>query len=128
MLTQIEFKVLDLVYNLTCKSFTVPFCWKNGSMSLKQNQNVIYTYILWFLLLSSFVLKASVIYQNNDINDLILNGIFFLVIINNIIFQLSVWLYQTELVLLTNEVLHINSYWGQYKGLNCSDNCHSHPL
>ena len=115
MLTQIEFKVLDLVYTLICKSFTAPFCWENGSMVVKQNQNVIYNYILWFLLLSSFVLKTLFIYQNNSINDLILNGIFFLVIVTNIIFQLTVWLYQTELVQFINEILHINSCWGQFK-------------
>ena len=114
MLTKIEMKVLDLIYSIVCKSFTVPFQWNNGSISLKQYLNV-WNYILWLLLMSSLVLKLYMMFQTKHINELILSTIFVLSISGTIVFQLSIWLYQTELVQLINQIFHMNSCWGKNK-------------
>ena len=104
--------MINFVYSLSCKSFTIPFYWTNGSISLKQNQNIVYNYITWFLLLSCLVLRTFMMFEEGDINKLILNGIFLMFIVINICFQLTILLYQTELVQLINQTLHMNSCWG----------------
>ena len=115
MLTQVEMKVLDLVYSFSSKSPTIPFCWENGTISLKSNQKVVYGYIVWLLLLSSLALKTSMLFLNKDINSFILSGIIFLACVSNVIFQLTIWLYKIELVGLINQLLYMNSCWGQCK-------------
>ena len=114
MLTEIEMKVINLIYSLSCKSFTIPFSWSNGSISLKQNQNIVYNFITWVLLILSLALKVFMVFQKNNINEVILNGLFLIVIVGNIIFQLTICLYQTELVQLINQTLLMNSCWGTY--------------
>ena len=112
MLTQLEMKVLDLVYRFSCKSFTIPFCWENGRISIKKNRNILTNYIIWLLLLPFLVLKTLMLFQQNDINELIIYGIFVLGILANITNQLTVQLYKNELVQLVNGTLHMNLCWG----------------
>ena len=118
MLTEVEMKVVDLFYRFSCKSVTIPFCWERGNISLKQNQNILCNSGIWLLLISCFALKTCMLYQKKDINDFILNGIFFLAIVANIIIQLTVVLYKNELVQLINQILHINLCWGKF--VNCN--------
>ena len=114
MLTQVEMKVLKLAYSFSCKSLTIPFCWKNDRISLKKNNNILCNYVMWFLLLPFLVVKTCILFQKNDINELINNGIFVLYIVANIANQLTVQLYKNELVQLVNGTLEINSCWGKY--------------
>ena len=118
MLTQVELKVLELAYKFSCKSVTIPFCWENGSISLKKNRNILQNYFIWFLLLPGSVLKTCILFQKNDINELIINGIFVLGILANITNQLTVGLYKTELVQLVNGILYMNLSWGKF--MNCN--------
>ena len=118
MLTQVELKVLNLAFKFTCNSITIPFCWKNGSISLKQNRNILHNYLIWFLLLPGSVLKTCILFQKNDINELIINGISVLGILANITNQLTVGLYKNELVQLINGILHMNLCWGKF--MNCN--------
>ena len=115
MLTQVEMQVLNLVYRFCCQSGTIPFCWKNGRISLKENQNILYKYGMWLLLLPCLVVKICMLFQKQDINDLLLNGLFFLDVVGNITFQLTVQLYQKEFVQLINQTLHMNLCWGKHK-------------
>ena len=117
MLTQLEMKVLDLVYRFSCKSFTIPFCWENGRISIKKNRNILTNYIIWLLLLPFLVLKTLMLFQQNDVNELIINGILVLGILANITNQLTVQLYKNELVQLVNGTLHMNLCWGNC--INC---------
>ena len=114
MLTQVELKTLNLAYRFSCKSFTLPFCWKNGSISLKKNRNILHNCIIWLLLLPFLALKTCMLFQQNDINDLIIYGIFVLGILANISNQLTAQLYKNELVQLVNGILHLNLYWGKF--------------
>ena len=118
MLTQVEMQVLDLVYRFCCKSVTIPFCWKSGRLSLKGNQNILYKYGLWLLLLSCLVLKTCMLFQKDDINEFIMSGIFFIATFANIVFQLTILFYQNELTQLINQILQMNSCWGNHKTLH----------
>ena len=115
MLTQVEMKALNLVYSFCCQSSTITFCWESGSLSLKENQNILYKYGIWFLLLPCLVLKTCMLFQKVDINEFILNGLFFITIVGNVVFQLTILLYRTQLVQLVNQILQMNLCWGKHK-------------
>ena len=117
MLTELEMKILDRVYSLCCKLFTFPFTWENGKLSMKLIQNSIWNSLVQLLVLSTSILKliyllAPVHDSKNDINGLILHGIFFICAVANAIYKLNFWFYGLEMVQLVNEFLLINSVWG----------------
>ena len=113
MLTQFELKVLDLVYHFNCKIITIPFCWNGDRMALKSKSRVLYVITIRMLVLLGLVLRTSIIIQTNDINGLILGGLMVLSCASDVIFQINICLYQAEFVELTNQILHMNSSWGQ---------------
>ena len=116
MLTKNEMNTLNLVYDLGCKLFTIPFCWKDGGMSLKpkSKKGVLCNCIVSLLILSSLVLKSVMLLQIKDINGLILGGMILICCLGNVVFQITIWMYQAELTQLINQVLHMNLSWGKY--------------
>ena len=54
-------------------------------------------------------------YQETDINDFIIKGLLFLAVVGNIILQLTIQLYQNELVQFINQILHMNMCWGKFE-------------
>ena len=113
MLTRLEMKILNLVYNFSCRFITIPFRWKNAEMSLKSKPRIPYIISIRLLILFGQVLKTSIMFQIYDINGLIFGGLSMMGCACVVIFQINIWLYQTQFVELINQILHVNSTWGK---------------
>ena len=117
MLTELEMKTLDGVYSLCCKSFTFPFTWENGKMSVKSIQHSFWNSLVQLLVLSTSILKVTQLFapvgdNKYDINGLILHGILSICSGAAVIYEFNILLHGAELVQLINELLNVNSIWG----------------
>ena len=90
MLTRLEMKILNLVYDFSCKFITIPFCWKSDRMALESRPRVLYDIPIRLLVLLALVLKTSIMLQTNDINGLILGGLFVLGCVSDVVFQINI--------------------------------------
>ena len=116
MLTQFEMELLNWIYIVTCKSFTVPFHWNKGYISIKKKPRQLFNFIAWIILLSTLTFKLSQfsnIIRDQDVNGGILHSISTLAVAANIILRLNIWVFKEDLVILINHTLLLNSSWGK---------------
>ena len=119
MLTKIETQVLFRVYTVCCKFYTTPFTWKDGRMVLTVNYKTkFFNYFTWILLIPMLVYNVAqlpVLIDKNDINALVLQGIFLMSYSGYAVCKFNIWLCSTEMVDVINQTLCINSAWGKYR-------------
>jgi len=85
-------------------------------MIVKKNQDILYnvaTWVLMLVVLGCKITGLSATVENNDINGFILQSIFALFTIGNIVLRANAVLYKDKLVELTNQLLHCNWAWGK---------------
>ena len=121
MFTQLEMKILGWMYNLYSKYFLIPFTWENGRMTIKAYQHPLWNFLEGAILLSTCILKLIQLCtplensSSNDINGLILHGILFLGSVAGLLCKFNLWMHSVEFVKLVNELLLVNSDWGNQK-------------
>lgn len=121
MLSKIESRILSGIYSLCCHHFAVPLTWADGKMhlKLKTTQNALVklwnfvTYALLGTIISFQIKQLVVMIKNEDINGSIVNITLLMAHFGNLIFKFNIWLYQSELAHIINQVLQINKYWGK---------------
>ena len=128
MFTQLEMKMLGWMYNLYSKYFLIPFTWENGRMAIKAHQHLVWNSLDGAILLSTCILKliqlcTSLENTGNDINGLVIHGILFLGGAAASLCKLNLWIHREELVKLINELLLVNSDWGNQKNHFCHPRC-----
>jgi hypothetical protein len=119
MLSETEFKTIDQVYRVMCKSLVLPFCWKNGKLGLKPRRkiSVLYNHVIWLLILVTAYVRLAQIpatAAKNDVNDFLLHGFCILHSLTTMTLRGNVWLHNEEMVQLFNQLLHVNSIWGKW--------------
>ena len=118
MLTEIEMRMLSLVYFICSKSPTVPSVFKDGRMFLKSNSWIylIKQLIAFLVLVSVMVLKLmkfpDIIRQRN-FTGLIIHGFALTIATALAVCKLNIWLYKGEMITVINQVLSVNSVWGK---------------
>ena len=116
MLTENEMKISILVWKYCCRTLTIPFVWKDGKMTLKENQHVWYNsaaVTTELLIFGCKLIALSAAVENKDVNGFILQGIFALMSIGHVLIRVNSSRYRVEMVELTNQVLYCNSAWGK---------------
>ena len=116
MLSESELKSLDSIFQISCKSFTIPLVWNKGRLSLKPNQHRLSNSIVWLLIVSTIIykiIKLPSLAEGNDIIGSTSQLYSFIGVLSNSIFRLNIALYKTELVELLNRTFYINSVWGK---------------
>ena len=117
MLTELETKILEWIYSNFCKLFLLPFTWKHGKFAMKLNQYQRWNFLVQLLTFSTTVLKLILLYapvdkNKENMNSFILHGIFILGSATAVICNINLWLYGSRFVKFINELLRINSVWG----------------
>ena len=120
MFTILEMKIFGWMYNLYSKYFLMPFTWEDGRMTMKSTQHPVWNFLEGFLLLSTFILKliqlisplGNHINSSKDINGLIIHGILIVALAAALLGKLNLWIHSEELVKLVNQLLSVNSDWG----------------
>ena len=116
MLTRLEWAVFNWIYvsSFKFKSFAATaFNWENGRMTMKINR--VSYYFSWILLLLSLIYRYKILIklmETRDFNGLVIHGIFLIAYTADVIYKVNFWLNSTEMIRLINEVLFVNSSWG----------------
>jgi hypothetical protein len=120
MLTDYELKILNWIYQYCCKSFTVPFAWKNKKLILKTKTHTIlknFMFMLSILTPGFMLLRSRALFNNKtDVNSVFLFAILFIFNSTVVVYKLSIWLFREKLVRLINGVISMNSAWGKFSG------------
>ena len=118
MLTKTETKVLFGIYTVCCKFYTIPYTWEDGRMILRVNDKTkFFNYFTWILLIPMLVYNVAqlpVLIDKNDINALVLLGIFLMCYLGFAVCKINIWLCSAEMVDVINQTLCVNSTWGKY--------------
>ena len=117
MLTKVEMIALNWIYVPCTKSFTIPFQWEHGKMTLKPNHHIqnMYNLITWILLLLTLTSRSIIlpkIIGEGDINGSIIHGLFLLQNISTAVLKLNILVNKADLLQLINQLLLVNSVWG----------------
>jgi len=123
MLTRLETKIVRLLYTISCKSITIPFAVRRHghghfqifSTSTTSRRRWIYDQLTWFYLLSTIIFRitqTSLVARKSGVNGVILHGLSLMGGIGNAVFKLNIRTHQVEFVEVLNQVMLMNSTWG----------------
>jgi len=118
MLSELEHRTINLIWNYSCKLYTIPLTWKNSKLRLSRPKKYssLSTVSIWFVIMALFAWKLTqftVVIGRGNVNGSILIGIFTIFDSLHIIFKLNFALYKQEMLCIANQVLYCNSVWGK---------------
>jgi len=111
MLTRLETKTAFRIYNICCKSFSVPFEFKNGRLIKSNSSRLVLIKVL--LTLGFRIYQIQFKTWKEDLNASIFRGLFLIVTVAHLVLKLNIWVYQDELPELINQVVQLNDRWGK---------------
>ena len=116
MLSEKELKTLDFIFRTSCKSFTIPYAWNKGRLSLKPNQHRLSNCIVWLLIVSTMTYKfiqLPSLVGNSNVTSSVVQLWGLVGTLGTFTCRLNTVLYKAELAQLLNQTLCINYIWGK---------------